>query len=505
MPYRYNTHEDPHGTLPNAKPDCQWRTSHINPHRHVESMSRPPICSNILEAVGQTPLVRLNKIPKEEGLECEILVKCEFFNPGGSVKDRIGLRMVQEAEKDGVLKPGHSTIIEPTSGNTGIGLALAAAVKGYKCIIVLPEKMSNEKVDVLKSLGARIVRTPTSAGFQDPKSHIGVAMKLCKEIPGAVILDQYRNPYNSIAHYDTTAEEILSQCQGKLDMVVIGTGTGGTITGVGRKLKEKMPSCRIVGVDPHGSILADHVEKSDLQVTFYEVEGIGYDFLPSVFDSMVVDDWVRTRDYEAFRMAKRLIRSEGLLCGGSSGSAIAAAIKAARILQKGQRCVVILPDGVRNYMTKFLSDEWMMQRNFKQRESSLSATKPKWFDEPLSKIMLNEPVVLPEEATFADAYRCFTSEPKLTFILIDDNRYKSSFGYVSSTDILKAITSIEGLGKKIEGPPRLPILAKDSATFGQVQQILAQGQTPACVIVNGAKNPIGIVDSAMLLAHINPV
>lgn len=453
--------------------------------------------------VGQTPLVRLNKIPKEEGLKCEMLAKCEFFNPGGSVKDRIALRMVEEAEKDGLLKPGYSTIIEPTSGNTGIGLALAAAVKGYKCIIVLPEKMSNEKVYVLKGLGARIVRSPTSASYDDPKSHIGIAMKLCRDIPGAIILDQYRNPYNPVSHFDTTAEEILMQCDGKVDMVVVGAGTGGTITGIGRKMKEKLPACKVVGLDPHGSVLADHFEKSDPKVTFYEVEGIGYDFIPAVCDVSVVDQWVRTGDTEAFLMAKRLIQTEGLLCGASSGSAVAGAIKAAKHLKKGQRCVVIMPDGVRNYMTKFLSDEWMFQRDFKPRVFSRPATRPKWFDTLLTSLTLETPIVLADGATFAQASAVLAANPKLRFVLIDDERYKNSYGSVSGADILKAMTSIEGLDQKIEGPPRLPVLFSGAgSTLGQLQEILV-GQAPACVIVNGSNKPVGIVDSATLLAHVN--
>jgi len=211
--------------------------------------------NTILENIGNTPMVRINHITKVEGVTCEVLAKCEYFNAGGSVKDRIGRRMVEDAEKSGRIKPG-DTLIEPTSGNTGIGLALAAAVKGYKMIITLPEKMSQEKVDVLKALGAQIIRTPTEAAWDAPESHIGVAKKLNKEIPNSHILDQYSNPSNPLAHYDGTAEEIIDQCGGKVDVVVLTAGTGGTITGIARKLKEKVPNVKIVGVDPDGSILA---------------------------------------------------------------------------------------------------------------------------------------------------------------------------------------------------------------------------------------------------------
>ncbi|RCH81158.1 hypothetical protein CU098_000388, partial [Rhizopus stolonifer] len=280
----------------------------------------PKICNTILDNIGCTPLVRVDKIAKEAGLKCELLAKCEFFNAGGSVKDRIAARMVDEAEKAGVLVPGVSTIIEPTSGNTGIGLALAGAVKGYRVIITLPEKMSQEKVDVLKALGAEIIRTPTEAAWDAPESHIGVARKLRDEIPHAVILDQYTNPYNPVAHYDTTAEELLEQCDGKIDMLVAGAGTGGTISGIAQKLKEKLPNIKIVGVDPVGSILAQP-ETLNTEGGSYQVEGIGYDFIPDVLKRQLIDVWVKSEDKPSFLMSRRLIREEGILCGGSSGTA----------------------------------------------------------------------------------------------------------------------------------------------------------------------------------------
>jgi cystathionine beta-synthase len=327
----------------------------------------------ILENIGYTPLVRLNKIPKQEGVQCEILAKCEFFNAGGSVKDRIGRRMIEDAEKQGRIKPG-DVLIEPTSGNTGIGLALAAAVKGYKMIITLPEKMSQEKVDVLKALGAQIIRTPTEAAWDSPESHIGVAKKLNAEIPNSHILDQYKNPSNPLAHYDGTAEEILEQCDGKVDMVVIGAGTGGTITGIARKLKERVPGIIVVGADPIGSILAQP-ESLNGPIASYKVEGIGYDFIPTVLDRAVVDRWYKTDDKASFILARRLIRQEGLLCGGSSGTALLAALQAAKDYNLGpdKRVVVILPDSVRNYMTKFLNDDWMKRFGFEDATTAAAA------------------------------------------------------------------------------------------------------------------------------------
>ena len=314
------------------------------------------IHDSILHAIGNTPLVRLQKVGKETG--CEFLVKCEFLNAGGSIKDRIGRRMLEEAQKKGRIKPG-DTLIEPTSGNTGIGLALAAAVYGYRMIITMPEKMSREKQVVLEALGAEIIRTPTEAAWDDPRSHIGVAKQLQKILPNAHILDQYGNPENPAAHYHSTAEEILRQTDGKLDYCVMTAGTGGTISGVARKLKEKAPQARIVGVDPVGSILA-----GPGPIHSYKVEGIGYDFVPDVLDRSLVHEWVKTEDRPSFLMARKLIRQEGLLCGGSSGSAMWAAREIARRVGPGKRFVVILPDSIRNYMTKFMDDRWMRENGF---------------------------------------------------------------------------------------------------------------------------------------------
>ncbi|MBL8858761.1 MAG: cystathionine beta-synthase [Planctomycetes bacterium] len=318
------------------------------------------IHDSILEAIGNTPMVRMRNIGHDLG--CEILAKCEFMNAGGSIKDRIGKRMLEEAQKAGRIRPG-DTLIEPTSGNTGIGLALAAAVYGYRMIITMPEKMSREKQVVLEALGAEIIRTPTEAAWDAPDSHIGVAKQLQKILPNAHILDQYGNPDNPAAHYHGTAEEILQQCDGKLDAIVMTAGTGGTITGVARKLKEKVKGVRIIGVDPVGSILAGPGE-----IHSYKVEGIGYDFIPDVLDRSLVDEWIKTEDRPSFQMARRLIRQEGLLCGGSSGSAMWAALQVAKKLGPKKRIVVILPDSIRNYMTKFMDDRWMKENGFNESQ-----------------------------------------------------------------------------------------------------------------------------------------
>lgn len=314
------------------------------------------IYENILETIGKTPLVKFNRLGKD--FPCQLYGKCEFFNPGGSVKDRIGYRMVLEAEKSGRIKKG-DTLIEPTSGNTGIGIALAGAVLGYKVIITLPEKMSHEKQVTLQALGAKIIRTPTEASFDSPESHIGVAKKLNQEIPDSHILDQYANEDNPRAHYEGTAQEIWDDLDGKVDMVVMGVGTGGTISGVAQRLKELNPQVVIVGADPEGSILAGPGE-----IKPYQVEGIGYDFIPDVLDRKLIDTWVKTNDKASFQFSRQLIREEGILGGGSCGSALQAAFQEAPKLKQGQNCVVLLPDSVRNYMTKFMDDNWMKENNF---------------------------------------------------------------------------------------------------------------------------------------------
>ncbi len=309
------------------------------------------IYNNILEAIGNTPLVKLQKVSSH--LKCNLYAKCEFLNPGGSVKDRIAYRMVAKAQEEGRIKPG-DTLIEPSSGNAGIGIALAGAVLGYKVIITMPEKMSQEKQVTLAALGAEVVRTPTEAAWDDENSHISVAQKLEAESPNNHILDQYGNMNNPEAHYYETAQEIIDDINGDVHMVVCGAGTGGTISGISKKMKEVYPNVQIVGADPVGSILA-----GDDELKSYQVEGIGYDFIPDVLDRKLVDHWVKTKDKESFELARRLIKEEGLLCGGSSGSALFAALETAGKLHEGENCVVILPDGIRNYMTKFLDDQWV--------------------------------------------------------------------------------------------------------------------------------------------------
>lgn len=317
------------------------------------------LLNNILEAIGKTPIVRLHRMGNE--LPCELYGKCEFLNPAGSVKDRIAHYMIESAERSGKIKPG-DTLIEATSGNTGIGLAMAGAVKGYRVIITMPEKMSHEKQVIIEALGAKIYRTPTEASFDDPRSHLSLAKKLNREIPNSHILDQYVNPNNPEIHYQTTAQEILDDIGNHLAMVVMGVGTGGTISGVARRLKQVNPHIQIIGADPVGSILGGGTETQP-----YLVEGIGYDFFPSVLDNSLIDRYVKVNDKDSFITARRLIREEGLLVGGSSGTAAWAALQAAKQLKPHERCVILLPDSIRNYLTKFVDDRWMRAQNFYEK------------------------------------------------------------------------------------------------------------------------------------------
>jgi cystathionine beta-synthase len=401
--------------------------------------------------------------------DTHIDAKCEFLNPGGSVKDRIGYRMVLDAEAKGILKPG-STVIEPTSGNTGIGLAMACAIRKYRCIIVLPEKNSDEKVNVLKALGAEIIRTRTEAKFDEPDSLVAVAQRLQKEIPDSVILNQYTNSGNPLAHYDGTGSEILHQLDGKVDMVVMGAGTGGTVTGVGRRVKETCPDCFIVAVDPEGSILAVPESLNDTSVVVYEVEGIGYDFIPTVLDRSVVDKWIKSNDKMAFPMAKRLIREEGFLCGGSSGAAMAAAMEVAKDLREDQRCVVLCPDNIRNYMTKFLVDNWMEARDFKEPVNS--SCHP-WWNDPVANLIQSEvPLTITETASCQEVFDKLKSL-NLDQIAITDV-HGSIQGMATITNIMSKILDLslkftdpisKGLYKKF-------IKIKIDTSIGRLSRIL---------------------------------
>lgn len=442
--------------------------------------------NNILEAIGHTPLVKLNNLTKH--IKSTIYVKVEFLNPGGSVKDRIGLRMIEAAELDGLLKPG-ATIIEATAGNTGVGIALVAAVKGYRCIFVMPDKMSQDKINLLKAYGAEVVITPTSVAPDSPESYNGVADRLAKEIPNAFRPNQFENPNNPLAHYLTTGPEIWEDSRGKVEVFVSGMGTGGTISGTAKYLKEKNPNITIVGADPQGSILSGDSPKS------YKVEGIGEDFIPKTFNRQLVDDMVRVSDKESFNTSRRLAREEGLLVGGSAGTALAAALKYAQRLEIPKYIVVLLPDTGRNYINKIFSDQWMQENGFWEgtdvrtiRVSDILKDKKDF----TSIISVSSRDTLNKAAKIMQKYN-ISQLP-----VIDNSEVVGSLNEACLMKLLHdGITFSQQVIAAVMGKP-LPVLAED-IDIAEAYRILLSGVT--AIVVKRKEAPIGLITRADLVHY----
>jgi len=433
---------------------------------------------NILQAIGRTPLVRLRRIGAD--IASPIYAKVESLNPGGSVKDRVGFAMVEAAEKAGLLKPG-GTRVEATAGNTGMGLALVAAVKGYRLIVVLPDKMSAEKIALLRAYGAEVVITATNVPPDSPESYNGVAERLAREIPGAYRPDQFSNPNNPLAHYLTTGQEIWTDSEGHVEVFVASMGTGGTISGTARYLKERNPAITIVGADPEGSILSGDAPHS------YKVEGIGEDFIPKTFNRQVVDEMVRVSDKDSFNTARRLAREEGILAGGSSGTALAAALKYAQRLTQPREIVVLLPDTGRNYISKIFSDEWMRENGFWQDR----VARPVKIAQVLGQKKVLPPLisVQPQDKLKA-AIQLFQQHNISQLPVIENNRV---VGSLNEASIMKTLHDGVDLNNQeiraVMGKP-LPVL-DENTDIAEAYRLLLGG-SPAIVVLRG-ETPFGLI------------
>jgi cystathionine beta-synthase len=442
--------------------------------------------NNILQAIGKTPLIKLNRVTQD--ISSQIYAKVEYLNPGGSTKDRIALAMIEAAEKEGLLKPG-GTIIEATAGNTGVGLAMIAAVKKYRCIFVMPDKMSQEKVNLLKAYGAEVVVTPTSVAPDSPESYNGIAERLVKEIPGAYRPNQFENPNNPLAHYLTTGPEIWSDSNGKIDAFVAGMGTGGTISGVAKYLKEQNPNIIIIGADPEGSILSGDSPKP------YKVEGIGEDFIPKTFNRQLVDEMIRVSDKESFNVARRLAREEGLLVGGSCGTAVAAAIKYAARFTEPKYIVVLLPDTGRNYINKIYSDSWMQENGFWEGKKVKSIKIGKILDRKTDFPSL---VFVSPNDTLNHATKLLQKLNISQLPVIDNNNVVGSLNEASLMKFLHdGINFSNQEVLAVMGKP-LPILDEE-VDASEAYRVLLSGTTG--IIIKRNEVPIGLITRADLIRY----
>jgi cystathionine beta-synthase len=406
--------------------------------------------ANVLDAVGNTPIIRLNRVVGD--LAADIYVKCEHLNPAGSMKDRIAINIVNAAEREGRLKPG-GTIVEATSGNTGAGLAMVAAVRGYKTIFVMPDKMSQEKIAALRAWGAKVVVCPTAVEPEDPRSYYSVSKRLADETANAILANQYHNPANPEAHYVSTGPELWEQTGGEIDAFVSGMGTGGTLSGTGKFLKEKKPGIQIVGVDPVGSIYYDFVKTAQVTKPFtYKVEGIGEDFFPTTMNLKILDDVVRVDDRECFLMTRDLVRLEGLYVGGSAGAAVAGAVKYARARGKKENILVLLPDGAGKYLSKIFNDDWMRENGFLTAEPSLGTVR-----ELLAARANKDLLTARPDDTVRHVIGTMKSHGISQLPVVDGGRLR---GIVAEVDVLRHLVSGEGhLDSSIA-----PIIESDYAT-----------------------------------------
>lgn len=442
---------------------------------------------NILQLIGDTPLIKLSRISKN--VRPNIYVKVESFNPGGSIKDRIGIRMLDAAERDGRIQKG-GTIIEPTSGNTGVGLAQAAALRGYRCIFVMPDKMSQEKVRLLKAYGAEVVICPTAVPKESPKSYYSVADRLEREIPNAYQPNQYYNPENPKTHYDWTGPEIWRQMDGKMDIFVAGMGTGGTISGCAKYFKEQNPKVHIVGIDSEGSLYTSDTVRP------YKVEGIGEDFIPATIDLDIIDEMIAVSDRDSFLTARRLAREEGILTGGSCGSALYGALQVAQRYDENTNIVVIMPDGGRSYLSKFYSDEYMKENGFWDPEYDSFSV-----EDLLQQRSPNKPAVVTVEAgaSVRDAVALMREHSISQLPAVENGEV---VGSVQETVLMNRIFEDSScLDQQVRQvmSEALPTISQDTKV-ASVYQLLLEGR-PAVLVMDDKCSPRGIVTKIDLIDH----
>jgi cystathionine beta-synthase len=453
----------------------------------------------VLDLVGETPIVRLQRLGAE--VEPDILVKLEYLNPGGSLKDRIGLPLIEAAERDGKLKPG-GTIVEPTSGNTGVGLAIAAAIKGYRCIFVMPDKMSQEKISLLRAYGAEVVICPTAVPADSPESYYSVSDRLAEEIPGAFKPDQYSNMANPDAHYEQTGPEIWRQTGGEVDAFVVSVGTGGTISGAGRYLKERKPDLLVVGADPEGSVFTAG-DESDVHP--YLVEGIGKDTWPKTMDRDIVDEWVRVSDRDSFLTARRLAREDGILAGGSGGTSVWAALAIAERFGPGAKILTMIPDSGRNYLSKFFDDNWMLDHGFLERRAPAPTV-----EQVLASKVSEEPdipalVTIGSRQKIGEAIDLMQRYSISQLPVIRDGEVESLadvIGSLQDRDLLdRVFKNPDALHEDVVAAMQPPLAAIDLADpLDQVFSTLT-GRTNAVVVAQNGK-PVGVLTRTDLLEYL---
>jgi cystathionine beta-synthase len=455
--------------------------------------------TSVLELVGDTPIVRLDKIGRD--VEARLLAKLDYLNPGGSVKDRIGLAMIEQAEAEGKLKPG-GTIVEPTSGNTGVGLAIAAAQKGYRCIFVMPDKMSQEKISMLRAYGADVVITPTAVEPDSPESYYSVSSRLAEEIPGGFKPDQYSNLANPEAHYRGTGPEIWEQTGGEIDAIVISVGTGGTISGVGRYFKEHQPEVLIVGADPEGSVFT---AKDDKDVHPYLVEGIGKDTWPKTMDRNVVDEWVRVSDRDSFLTARRLAREEGLLVGGSGGTTVYAALELAKRFGPEATILTMIPDSGRSYLSKFYDDNWMLEHGFVERRAPAPTVEELLRSKRMEETEVPTLVTIEAHQKVGEAIDVMQrySISQLPVVRNGDmGSLADVIGSLQDRDLLdRVFKNPDALHEDVAAAMQPPLAAVDARqTLDEVFSTLT-GRTNAVVVAQDGK-PVGVLTRSDLLEYL---